>query len=91
LLQFYFVVSVCMGLGMATMGGQVWHRSVINWFDHWRGRAIAFAVLGASLSGIIMPPVVNAMIEAIDWRNAYIVFGATTALASVSCGLRISA
>jgi MFS family permease len=78
--QFYFVVSVCMGLGMATMGGQVWHRSVINWFDHWRGRAIAFAVMGASLSGIAMPPLVNAMIEAIDWRNAYLVFGATTAL-----------
>ena len=81
LLQFYFVVSVCMGLGMATMGGQVWHRSVMNWFDHWRGRAIAFAVMGASISGIVMPPLVNAMIEAIDWRNAYLVFGATTAVA----------
>ena len=63
LVQFYFVVSVCMGLGMATMGGQVWHRSVINWFDHWRGRAISFAVLGASLSGIIMPPVVLSLIH----------------------------
>ncbi|MBL6708564.1 MAG: MFS transporter, partial [Pseudomonadales bacterium] len=81
LVQFYFVVSVCMGLGMATMGGQVWHRSVMNWFDHWRGRAIAFAVMGASVAGIVMPPLVNAMIEAIDWRNAYLVFGATTALA----------
>ena len=80
LVQFYFVVSVCMGLGMATMGGQVWHRSVMNWFDHWRGRAIAFAVMGASIAGIVMPPLVNAMIEAIDWRNAYLVFGATTAL-----------
>ncbi len=81
LVQFYFVVSVCMGLGMATMGGQVWHRSVMNWFDHWRGRAIAFAVMGASIAGIVIPPLVNAMIEAIDWRNAYLVFGATTALA----------
>ena len=81
LLQFYFVVSLCMGLGMATMGGQVWHRTVMNWFDHWRGRAIAFAVMGASISGIVMPPLVNAMIDAIDWRNAYLVFGATTALA----------
>ena len=81
LVQFYFVVSICMGLGMATMGGQVWHRSVMNWFDHWRGRAIAFAVMGASVAGIVMPPLVNAMIEAIDWRNAYLVFGATSALA----------
>ena len=59
LLQFYFVVSVCMGLGMATMGGPVWHRSVMNWFDHWRGRAIAFAVMGASISGIVMPPLLT--------------------------------
>ncbi len=81
LVQFYFVISVCMGLGMATMDGQVWHRSVRNWFDHWRGRAIAFAVMGASVAGIVMPPLVNAMIEAIDWRNAYLVFGATSALA----------
>lgn len=79
LLQFYCVVSVCMGFGMATMGGQVWHRLVMNWFDHWRGRAIAFAVMGASISGIVMPQVVSALLEVIDWRDAYIMFSVTTA------------
>ena len=74
LLQFYFVVSVCMGLGhghdgrsrLAPLGNEL----VLT---GWRGRAIAFAVMGASsISGIVMPPFVNAMIEAIDWRNAYL-------------------
>lgn len=81
LIQFYFVVSVCMGFGMAAMGGQVWHRLIISWFDHWRGRAIAFAVMGASISGVVMPTLVTALIETFTWRDAYLVFGATTALA----------
>ena len=49
--QYYLIVGVGMGVGMSCMGGLAWHRSVISWFDHWRGRAIAFAVLGASLAG----------------------------------------
>ena len=48
--RYYLIVGVGMGVGMSCMGGLAWHRSVISWFDHWRGRAIAFAVLGASLA-----------------------------------------
>jgi MFS family permease len=59
LLQFYFAVSLGMGLGMACMEGLAWHRVVISWFDHWRGRAISIAVMGASLSGVMMPPLVT--------------------------------
>ena len=78
MIQYFLVVSIGMGVGMVCMGGQAWHRSVISWFDHWRGRAISFSVLGASLAGIAMPPVVNALIELYGWRNAYLVFGGTT-------------
>ena len=78
MIQYFLVVSIGMGVGMVCMGGQAWHRSIISWFDHWRGRAISFSVLGASLAGIAMPPVVNALIELYGWRNAYLVFGGTT-------------
>ena len=78
MIQYFLVVSIGMGVGMVCMGGQAWHRSVISWFDHWRGRAISFSVLGASLAGIAMPPVVNALIELYGWRSAYLVFGGTT-------------
>lgn len=76
--QFYLIVGVGMGAGMCCMGGLTWHRSVIYWFDHWRGRAIAFAVMGASLSGIMMPPLVTALVDAYGWRTGYLLFAVST-------------
>ncbi len=77
--QFYVVVGLGFGLGMSCMGGMAWHRSIIFWFDHWRGRAIAFAVMGASLAGIMMPPLVTALVDAYGWRAGYYTFAFSTA------------
>ena len=79
ILQFYLVTTIGMGLGMACMGGLAWHRSIINWFDHWRGRAIALGVLGASLSGIVMPQFVPELIENYGWQMTYGIFAISTA------------
>ena len=81
--QFYLVVGLGMGLGMTSMGTISWHRSIIYWFDHWRGRAIAFAVMGASVAGIMMPPLVTALVDAEGWRAGYLVFAASTAICLV--------
>ncbi|MEZ5551223.1 MAG: MFS transporter [Pseudomonadales bacterium] len=78
--QYYLIVGVGMGVGMSCMGGLAWHRTVISWFDHWRGRAIAFAVLGASLAGVMMPPLVTALVESVGWRGGFTVFAAVTAV-----------
>ena len=80
ILQFYLVTTIGMGLGMACMGGLAWHRSIINWFDHWRGRAIALGVLGASLSGIVMPQFVPELIENFGWQTTYGIFAVSTAI-----------
>jgi cyanate permease len=63
-----------MGLGMTCMGNLAWHRTVISSFDHWRGRAIFLGVLGASLAGVVMPPLVTNLVEAIGWRGSFVVF-----------------
>ncbi|MEM9621884.1 MAG: MFS transporter, partial [Pseudomonadota bacterium] len=78
--QFYVIVGVGFGLGMSCMGGMAWHRSVIFWFDHWRGRAIAFAVMGASLAGIMMPPLVTYIVDNFGWRTGYYSFAVSTAV-----------
>ncbi len=78
--QFYVVVGLGFGVGMSCMGSMAWHRSVIFWFDHWRGRAIAFAVMGASLAGIMMPPLVTALVDAYGWRVGYYTFAVSTAV-----------
>ena len=77
--QFYTVIGLCMGVAVTFMGNLVWHRTIISWFDHWRGRAISLAVLGASLAGVLMPPLVTYLVEAIGWRAAYLVFAAIIA------------
>jgi len=74
LIQFYLIVGVGMGLGMTCMGNLAWHRTIISWFDHWRGRAISLGVLGASLAGVVMPPLVTSLVEAIGWRGGFVVF-----------------
>jgi MFS family permease len=78
--QFYLIVGVGFGIGMSCMGGMAWHRSVIFWFDHWRGRAIAFAVMGASLAGIMMPPLVTALVDSYGWRAGYYTFAFSTVI-----------
>lgn len=77
--QFYLIVGIGMGLGMSCMGNLAWHRTVISWFDHWRGRAIALGVLGASLAGVVMPPLVTSLVEVIGWRNSFVVFAVVVA------------
>ena len=80
LVQFYLVVGLGMGAGMACMGTLAWHRMVVSWFDHYRGRAIALAVLGASLAGVVMPPLVTELVQAVGWRYAYMIFAVIVVL-----------
>jgi MFS family permease len=79
--HYFIIVGLGMGVGMACMGGLAWHRSVISWFDHWRGRAIAIAVMGASLAGVMMPPLVTALVESVGWRGGFVTFAAITGIA----------
>lgn len=76
--QFYLVVGVGMGVGMACMGTLAWHRTIISWFDHWRGRAIALAVAGASVAGMVMPLLVTELVANIGWRSSFVVFAGLT-------------
>lgn len=78
--QFYLVVGVGMGIGMACMGTLAWHRTIISWFDHWRGRAIALGVAGASLAGIVMPTLVTWLVANYGWRYSFVVFAFVTML-----------
>jgi MFS family permease len=76
--QFYLIIGLGMGGGVSCMGGLAWHRLIIYWFDHWRGRAIALAVMGASVAGIMMPPLVTLLVDEYGWRTGYNLFAIST-------------
>ncbi len=46
------------------------------WFDRFRGRVTALAMMGLALGGMIVPPLAEAVTQSADWRAAYLALGA---------------
>lgn len=54
------------GLSLVTM------QMVNLWFDRFRGRVTALAMMGLALGGLVIPPLVEPIIQGPGWRTAYI-------------------
>jgi MFS family permease len=50
-------------------------RPVNAWFDQWRGLALATASMGISLTTLIVPPILNLIIQSYGWRSGYVALG----------------
>jgi len=46
------------------------------WFDRFRGRVTALAMMGLALGGLIVPPFAEAVMQAEGWRSAWLALGA---------------
>jgi sugar phosphate permease len=71
---FYLAYSL---LSLATTGiGFVPVSSVLaRWFVRRRGTAIGFAMLGISVGGLVMAPLVNLIVASYGWRAAFVFMG----------------
>ncbi len=54
------------GLSLVTM------QMVNLWFDRFRGRVTALAMMGLALGGLVIPPLVEPIIQGDGWRTAYL-------------------
>jgi len=74
--QLYLGVGVLLGLGVA-IGGMLAMMTVINnWFVMKRTVALSISMASMGFSGVIINPSVMALIEAVGWRNAYLILAA---------------
>ena len=48
---------------------------ISQWFDRRRGLALALTIAGSSVGTVIMPPLAQALISSLGWRQAYVVLG----------------
>lgn len=55
-----------------------------RWFDKNRGRALGIAAVGLSLGGFLFPPLIQSLIEAIQWRPALQVLAAIVAILTLA-------
>ncbi len=63
--------GLAVALGTALAGGLVVNVSMSKWFVERRGRAIGFAAMGISLSGVVVPPALTALVDGVGWRAAW--------------------
>lgn len=63
--------------------------AVQRWFTKRRGLASGLAVSGIGLGTLVMPMLASLLIEAFDWRRAYLVLGASAVVLGVSMAFLI--
>jgi predicted MFS family arabinose efflux permease len=67
----YFVIGL-VGNGTAYIG---YSRAISTWFDRRRGFALAIMLAGSALGAMMLPPIAQAAITHLGWRNAYVMLG----------------
>jgi len=70
---------------LATVGGALLGNLVVNvtlakWFVEKRGQAVAWAAMGVSFGGILITPAVTVSVDALGWRETWVLLGGATAL-----------
>ncbi|MBI2552939.1 MAG: MFS transporter [Candidatus Rokubacteria bacterium] len=71
----YLFYGVVAALGMSTAYVPC-NATVVKWFVRQRGLALGVASSGGSLGTFALPPVAAALVGAVGWRWAYVLFGA---------------
>src|SRR5690606_33800902 len=73
------------GLGQGSLSLVSLH-AVNIWFVRRRGLAVGLLGLGMSLATAVFPLLIEALIQAFDWRGAYLALGALVALTMIPIG-----
>jgi MFS transporter, OFA family, oxalate/formate antiporter len=88
LAEVYVAYGLGVGLGVGCSYVPVLG-AVQRWFVKRRGFASGLAVSGIGVGTLVMPPLASFFIEALGWRNAYLVLGALAAIIGTGMALLI--
>ena len=69
------IYATLLAIGGPALGNLSVTKLVANWFENNAGMALGIAAIGISFSGVILPILVDPLIEMIGWRSVYMVFG----------------
>jgi MFS family permease len=85
------LVAYGLGVGVGVACAYVPMVALVGgWFELRRTLALGVAVAGIGLGTLIVPPATAALIEAVGWRDAYLVLGLGGAAALVLCALAVA-
>ena len=87
LTQWLLLNGVLLTTGAAMIGNLVVNVTLGKWFVERRGRAVAFAGMGISLAGIILPIISTWMVDEFGWRNSWKLMGIAAGLLTLPMAL----
>lgn len=73
LTQFYLMYTFLGIVGVGTIPSS-YTRVILNWFDHYRGIALAIALSGVGLGVTIIPPINNWLLSVGNWQDIYLFY-----------------
>jgi MFS family permease len=71
---FLVTLVIFQGIGWPGVGPLAQTKLMVNWFTRNRGMALAIAIMGISVAGVMMPTVVTWLSEAVGWRGTYSIY-----------------
>ena len=74
------IYATLLAIGGPALGNLSVTKLVANWFDAKAGIALGIAAIGISFSGVVLPILVDPLIDLIGWRNVYLVFASIVIL-----------
>jgi MFS family permease len=77
--QTFWMYALAFGIPIGLLGASVTFSPLVAdtslWFEKRRGFAIGIVISGNYIAGAIWPPIVQAMIDAVGWRDALFMIG----------------
>ncbi|MDE2899732.1 MAG: MFS transporter [Chloroflexota bacterium] len=86
---FYLVFGGLGALSMSALGEMMTVAVVPKWFVRRRGRAVGIATTGTAMGPLFFPITVQALIEAVGWRDGWLVLGVLTLAVLVPLALLV--
>ena len=88
--QWLLLNGLLLTAGAAMVGNLVVNVTLSKWFVEKRGQVIGVAAMGVSFAGVVLPPLITAIVEAWGWRAAWraLAVGAAALIYPVSLLMR---
>ncbi|HQA50978.1 MAG: MFS transporter [Syntrophomonadaceae bacterium] len=83
----FYLLSIVLGIGSAGTHVIPVALLITNWFKEKRGVAIAIALAGSGIGGMLFNPVANYLITTYSWQSAYMILGGILAITTIPVAL----
>ena len=75
-IRHFYAMFVLLGLSGTATTAICYSRLLVSWFEKRKGWALGLALTGTGVGAMIVPPLVQAIIQTAGWRGAYLALGA---------------